>query len=145
MFSVNCDLDQSRIFLKNNCVVRRFDLTEFTGSSKNEGRSHVRMTGKWDLARRSENSDAPCVTSTRRKNERALGKIKLARDLLHLIRREPFGFWQHSQLIPAEASLRKHVADVISVFHILVFQGRLLLYSLVSPEATDTGYWILDA
>jgi hypothetical protein len=98
------------------------------------------MTGKWDLARRRENSDTPRVTSTRRKNERALGEIKLARDLLHPIRREAFGFWQHSQLIPAEASLRKHVADVISVFHILVFQPRPLLYSLVSPEATDTGY-----
>jgi hypothetical protein len=48
-------------------------------------------------------------------------------------------------LIPAEASLRKHIADVISVFHILVFQRRLPLYSLLSPEATDTGYWILDA
>ena len=69
------------------------------------------MTGKWDLARRSENSDAPRVTSTRRKNERALGEIELTRDLLHLIRREPFGFWQHSQLIPAEASFGKHVAD----------------------------------
>ena len=101
------------------------------------------MTGKWDLARRRENSDTPRVTGARRKNERALGEIELARDLLHLIRLEPFGFWQHSQLIPAEASLRKHVADVISVFHILVFQRRLLL--LVIARSGSDRYSILDA
>jgi hypothetical protein len=56
-----------------------------------------------------------------------------------LVRREPSGFWQHSQLIPAEASLRKHVADVISAFHILVFQRRLLL--LLSGQSEN---WILD-
>jgi hypothetical protein len=46
-------------------------------------------------------------------------------------------------LIPAEASLRKHVADVISVFHILVFQSRLLL--LVIARSGSERYSILDA
>ena len=119
--------------------MRRVDLTEFTDSSENEGRSHVRMTGKRDLARRSENSDVTRVAGICRKNERALGEIKLARDLLHLIRREPFGLWQNSQLIPAEASLRKHVADVISVFHILVFQRRLLLLVIARSGSEGRG------
>ena len=76
------------------------------------------MTGKRDFARWRKNSDAPRVTSARRKNERALGEIKLARDLLHLILRQPFGLGQHGQLIPAKAILRKHVADVVSIFQV---------------------------
>ena len=99
------------------------------------------MTGKRDLARRSENPDTPRVTSSRWKNERALGEIKLARDLLHLIRREPFGFWQHCQLIPAEARLREHVADVILVFHILY---QLSLHGHLYPARARWKRQILD-
>jgi hypothetical protein len=52
-----------------------------------------------------------------RKHEGGLGEIKLACDLLHLFLCEPLGLRQNGQLIPAKASLRKHVADVVSVFH----------------------------
>jgi hypothetical protein len=75
------------------------------------------MAGKRNLSGWREYSDVPRVAGLRRKNERGLGEIELARDLLHLLRREPISLREYGQLISTEARVGEHITRVIAVFH----------------------------
>jgi len=75
------------------------------------------MTGKGDFSARSKNSDVTRVAGFCRKDEGGLGEVELACDLLHLMIGKAVRLGQHGQRIPAEARLRKHITDVVSIFH----------------------------
>src|SRR5438552_3941284 len=108
--------NQPSFFLKRHCQ-RRVDLTKFPGTGQNESGSHVRMTGKGDFPGRSKNSDVTCVAGFCRKDEGALGEVELTCDLLHLMIGKTVRVGQYGQRIPPEARLRKHITDVVSIFH----------------------------
>src|SRR4029453_17659353 len=98
------DRNQTTLLFKSYSE-RRLDLAQLAGAGEHECSPNVGVSGKRNFSRRGEDSDAARVTSLCRKYKRGLREIELARDLLHLLRREPNRLRQHGQLISTEARL----------------------------------------
>ena len=82
------------------------------------GRSHCGMTGECHLTARREDAHAPGVPRIgRRKDERRLGVVELARDRLHLSVREATRVGKHSERISSVEGIRENVGGVKGVRH----------------------------
>src|SRR5207247_6034977 len=79
------------------------------GVSQREGGPNRRVAGKWRFGGAGEDADAMIgARLLRRKHERALGKVRLARQPLHRVRIEPRRLNEHEQLVALQPAIREH-------------------------------------
>src|SRR5438045_9381612 len=75
------------------------------------------MPGKWKLLLNCKNAHACAVAALlfnfARQNERRLGKIRLARERLHLARRQSTSIGEDRRLIAFQGPVSKHIHEYI--------------------------------
>ena len=109
-----------------------------------DGAAHGGVTGKRDLAVREEDADAGGVGRVGgRHHEDGLRQVELARDGLHLQRRQAIGVQHHRQRVAGEAAVGEDVQGVEREGHRAIL-GRTLrsfhwLSVVIAPQPGEVG------